>query len=215
MRYLAFPTLLAILLLFIGACGTETENLTEPSDLRPVTGQDLDLDYCWEPTPQSVINTLEWEEFTGTIQPGNGGFLVAQSTTWGPGVYFSIQVPPDALPAGNGPTDFSIRFPTKASYLANQSENCGLGLPLILEMEPGGLVFNEPVTVHATYMPWTGVTAADLWEHWSSYPVFGDYELESVTQGKKGIVNITYKAPHFSRWETGGGGPPEEIIPID
>ena len=126
------------------------------------------LDECaWTaPTPE-ILADLEWETFEGSLLPGYGGFLLANSTTWGPGCSFSIQVPPDALPGAPGDPRIpvSISFPTKDSYLRYEripDLNCGAGLPLILDLEPHGINFLEPLTVYATYMPWTDVTAEDI-----------------------------------------------------
>ena len=210
MRKPVLLSVLASLLLFVGACEDESGNLTRPADFSSATTPDLNVagDCEWAPTSPATLASLEWEEFEGTLQPGTGGFIYAPSASWGAGASFSIQVPPGALPAGAGATDFSLRFPDKASYLNNEGENCENGLPVILEMEPSGMVFLEPVTVYATYMPWTDVTAQDVRDAWWSSTPDGPYELLWVRE-KKGVVTFAYKAWHFSRWETGGPDPPQ------
>ena len=161
-----------------------------------------------------TVPTNDWENFDGTITPGMAGFLHVQQATWGPGVDFGIQVPAGALPLNVGATDFSVRLLKKDVYLANQDANCGKGLPLILRLEPHGLIFNEPVTVSVTYMPWTDVRASDFIDKenllWSPDPELTIYEIEEGTvterrvKGGGYIVTLSYKVPHFSDWEVVG-----------
>lgn len=212
MRKPALFAALASVLMLVGACDNESHDTGRPGDFSPATSTGLNVaeDCEWSPTPPEIIDTLDWEVFEGSLQPGSAGFLIAQPATWGPGCTFMIQVPPGAVTGGpeDPRVDFSIAFPTKESYLANQSENCGNGLPLIMDLEPSGLLFTERVTVYATYMPWTDVTAQDiLSESWWDSSPFGEHELLWV-QEKKGVVTFAFKVDHFSRWAVGAPDPP-------
>jgi hypothetical protein len=133
-------------------------------------------------------------------------------STWPKRSDFAVQVPPDAIPASgepgsDPPIEFSFRVPTRASYDAWDHLNGGRGLPLIVELEPSNITLHEHVVVHTTYMPWTeDQPSVGEWILWTGTPE-NSYPIQSIGE-VNGKVHVTYSVPHFSRWETGGGGPP-------
>ncbi len=213
------PTLLVVLaslFLCLGACGDESTNPAQPDQVSGKTNYILppgapEPPSGWETTPIEILESLEYEEFQGTIIPGMGGLLIAEMSTWPGGSYFSINVPPGALPDDGGgspePVIFTLRVPTRQMYEDYQYLNNGKGLPLTIQLEPSGILFHEPVEILATYMPWTGATIDWEWDQWGVEPgeEWDGYDLQ--VEAVKKSVQLQYKLPHFSRWETGGGLP--------
>ena len=146
------------------------------------------------------LESLEFEEFAGTLLPGQGGMLFGQMETWREGGDFAIIVPPEALPDDDPdyPIEFSIRIPTYQTYMDHPD------LPLILWLEPSNINFLVPLTVMATYMPWTGLTVDDVFEYLCLIPDFQEYGEPEVFE-VDGLVKIQFQAPHFSIWEVNGG----------
>lgn len=209
MRRTFLLAILAGALLVVGACSEEPTDPVELGESSPFTGMALtQTGLPYDPTPDWVLEDLEYEEFQGTIQPGLGGMLSFEMSTWPGGCWFSILIPPEALPAAAGPTDFSIKVPTRASYDEYQYMNDGRGLPLIMHMEPSGLNFLVPVQVLGTWMPWVPVSLIPGdWDLWCLDPALAYYPYDSVQRNGR-YVQVRYSAPHFSRWE--GGGPPPD-----
>ena len=145
------------------------------------------------------LDSLEYEEFSGDILPGYGAILHGEMKTWPGGCYFGINIRPESLPSDlTNPVTFSMRIPTYQSYVDYPD------LPLIIRLEPSDINFIEPVGVMGTYMPWTGLTAQDVFKYFCLLPVFTDYGEPSVTQVDR-YVRIMFNASHFSVWGVGGG----------
>ena len=164
----------------------------------------------YDPDPEhyALIESLDYETFSGVMQPGMGGLMTAVAKTWPGTCYFGINVPPEALPSEQSSTTFSLSVPTYASYMAHAAEN----LPLILRLEPEGIRFQVPVTVLATWMPWDDRTPD---EYFNVEPVYENGVLVDTIADEFGTPSVTkikigwrvmFSVGHFSDWETNGGG---------
>ncbi|HPF36934.1 MAG TPA: hypothetical protein P5571_15290 [Candidatus Krumholzibacteria bacterium] len=191
-RSLVFFILLILALALFG-CGRETDQ-TAPA-VTSAAKYDLG-------DQQDILETLEYEVFTGTIQEGVGGWLTGTMTTWPKNCTFGVMVPPTAVPVGLGSTTFTMRIPTYQSYMDHAADD----LPLIVRLEPSSINFQAPVSVMATYMPWTGMTAEDVFEYWSVSPDYLNYGAPSSVTQVGNRVRIVFEVPHFSDWEL---GPPD------
>ncbi len=47
-----------------------------------------------------------------------------------------------------------MRIPTRASYEQYAEDHGGQELPLIIRLEPSGILFHENIIIMGTYMPW-------------------------------------------------------------
>lgn len=203
----ALKIVLAMALTVMCAVGCEndhTDFLTSPASnndvVLPLNKAKVDPLDTIDPLDltQEFLDTLEYEEFTGTIQPGVGGQLTVEMTTWVGGCLFGLQINPSSVPADWGPTTFSMRIPTYQSYVENP------GLPLIVRLEPSGLNFLEPIGVMATYMPWSGLDAEDMFEYFCLLPEFAEYGEPTAVQVDR-YVRLYFYVNHFSDWGVGGG----------
>jgi len=197
--------LLALIVLATFGCGDGTDTMapdpTEPAGRAPVHI------YGLKPTPPSVLDDLDWEEFSGFVTPGTGSVLMGTLTTWPKNCDVALNIPPNALPAGSPPTEFSLAVPTRDSYDRYRDFNGGRGLPLILRLEPSGIDFQVPVQVFATYMPWAEHNAdAPFYVHWTNSPVF-EYRGMTEMDRDQNRTTVSFDAPHFSDWEVTGGLP--------
>ena len=200
----AFTGLLAMLLMFGISC---TNDPVVPGQSENVSGLQQSAGggsgSGWPSV--ELLDTLDYEEFSGTLVPGQGGALLATMATWPKNCIFSIIVPPEALPDDDSnPVLFSLRVPTYQSYMEHASDN----LPLIIRLEPSNINFHVPVMVMGTYMPWD---LPDAWEYWTIDPLqfFGDVEVITTRQGRKRVL---FDAPHFSDWMVGDDDVPTWII---
>ena len=191
--------LMALLGVAVGCENDPTTVVTQSSVLtfspdKARTGH-VDVAYL----TSEFLDSLEYEEFSGDIIPGQGAWLIGEMKTWPGGGDFAIDIKPESLPPDfTYPVEFSMRIPTYQSYLDYPE------LPLLIRLEPSDINFLEPVTVMGTYMPWTGVTVNDLFEYFCltpEYQYFGEPTIFVVDRK----VKIKFPAPHFSHWGVGRG----------
>jgi hypothetical protein len=151
-----------------------------------------------------IIGAIEFETFSGSITSEYGGWVQGSMATWPRGCTFTLMVPPGAVPGAPGErTEFSMSIPTYESYLAYADAD----LPLIIELEPSGVMFLKPITVLATYMPWADETVDDITDYWSISPAFEMFGPPVVWQDRSRI-RVMFEVPHFSVWESGPPVPP-------
>lgn len=201
-----------VILLFITMAGCQHDgaDLRSPAEQDSIMSTNGMLVECptWTATELEVLDSLEYETFSGSLAPGQGGWLSATMQTWPKNSNFTIMVPPGALPDdGSAPVEFSMRIPTRAAYEQYASENGGVELPLIIRLEPSGILFHENVVILGTYMPWrndeidTGCDAV-FWSTEDGTPTnIGEAELWM----QKNRWRVRFEAPHFSDWEHGTG----------
>ena len=191
----SLSTLLLTGILFVG-CGRDPDGIsrvTGPTVGRPGSASTLHID----------LDELDYEVFSGTLYPGQDGFLSATSKTWGPNCVFSLVVPDSSMPAGSGPINFTMSIPKKTSHIAN-----GLGPWMFIRLAPDQQ-FDGPITVTGTWMPWegtpTGTPPDTLWV----YDCGGtDSTMATITQVpgySPPRYRVSYQVNHFSDWETGPG----------
>ena len=210
MKIQRFKVILWVILITLLAVGCENDpsSVGTQGDVLIVSPDKA----AFDPPPQGFfvpeyydlefLESLEYEEFAGTILPGQGAMLVGQTETWREQGDFAILIPPEALPDDDPdvPIAFSMRIPTYQTYMEHPD------LPLILWLEPSDINFLVPLTVMATYMPWTGATVDDVFEYVCLIPEFQEYGEPEVFE-VDGLVKIRFQAPHFSIWEVHDGGP--------
>lgn len=212
MKNVLFILALFALLLPVSGCdddaSTPTANdgpvvmmrVVEQLDGPPLVGDDCKAPTFTSTDPE-ILNGLTYETFSGTITPGQGGWLLAEPQTWPKGSTFTIMVPPGALPDdGTEPFGFQLQVPTYQSYLDNEDENDGAGLPLVMRLEPSHINFLEPVQIFATYMPWSdpGLDPAD---HTDWAPSCQDDSILWKYDARARKWRVRFEAPHFSDWE--------------
>jgi len=191
---------LAVLGLLLGGCGQDSD---QTSPQVPSAFSSLRIaDKAFLDEHRDLLDQLDYEVFTGTLQSGMGGWLSGTMLTWDKGCTFGVMVPPGAVPDDLGSVQFTMRIPTKQSYQAYEE----LNLPLIIRLEPSGVNFLQPVTVVATYMPWSGMDAQDVFEYWCLNPSYQPFGTPFNIYQDKNRVRIMIQVPHFSDWEI---GPPE------
>jgi len=205
--------LLSTALVFAAGC-QEGPTIQEP-DITELRVKPIGDPHHGGSDHHELLESLEYEEFMGWIEPGVGGGLVGYSETWPSRhpVIFSILVPQEALgepppdpPPGDPPPliEFSLRVPTYDSYMEHP------GLPLILRLQPEGERFLAPIKVTATYMPWAGDPPNGFW---NAEPVYDEYgEVIDVLFNEYGNATvspipagwqISFEVDHFSDWEVG------------
>ena len=192
------------LLVLVGGCQDDPTGFDESGNSPVISGDKSAPD----PTYMALLNSLEYEEVSGSIAPGLGGFIMMEMQTWPGGCTFAVNVPPGALPGDddNG-VPFSIRIPTYQSYLDHADYDNGKGLPVIIRLEPSGLNFLTPLTVWGTYMPWAAVDLSKPFVHRTVAPEYEEFgHVPSVHRDKK-WVRFDFVAPHFSDWEVRGPKP--------
>ena len=203
----ALKIIFAVLLVIVFAVGCENDRttvLTPGNDLEllPNKAKDGPFDTVLVDTSSldlEFLDSLEYEEFSGAILPGQGAWLIGEMKTWPGGGDFAIDIKPEALPPDfNYPVEFSMRIPNYQSYQDHPE------LPLIIRLEPSGINFLEPLTVMCTYMPWTGLTVDDLFEYFCLTPEFEEFGEPTIFEIDR-KVKLMFQAHHFSIWGVGGG----------
>ena len=200
MKRTAFQIILIALLVVAIGCDNDPATVVTPSNVLTFSA-DKGKNYYTNIDPiylnDEFLDALEYEEFSGTIVPGAGAWLIGEMKTWPGGGDFCIDIKPDCLPPDfTYPIEFSMRIPTYRSYVNHPQ------LPLIIRLEPSGINFQVPLTVMGTYMPWTGVTVDDLYEYFCltpEYETFGAPEIFEINRK----VKMKFQAPHFSDWGVG------------
>jgi hypothetical protein len=132
---------------------------------------------------------LEYEVIEGSLEPGQGGAMGEYLRTWPKLCYFGLLVPPGAV---EFPIDFTMRIPTREMYDTYPE----IEDEIIIRLGPSGTEFLEPITVHATWMPWAGDPPPEL--------EFTD----GVTSGRADPIylpdirrwSVTFQIDHFSDW---------------
>lgn len=201
-----------VILLFTAFAGCQHDGTgrQSPAQQDMILSSNSVLAGCptWTATELEVLDSLEYEEFSGSIAPGQGGWLSATMQTWPKNSNFNIMVPPGALPDdATAPVAFSMRIPTRASYEKYAAEHGGEELPLIIRLEPSGILFHENIIVMGTYMPWRNDEidpdcGAVFWSTEDGNPTnIG----EALLWLQKNRWRVRFEAPHFSDWEHGTG----------
>lgn len=183
-------------MLFLG-CGGEPNKAGQLTAPRPIASRTDANEYL------DSLN-LDYEEFAGTLTPGVGGVLNATMTTWGKNCQFSLFVPATAVDPEGSPINFTMRIPTKASYLAHPE----IASKIIVRFEPNGEHFSDSLTVQTTWMPWEGVPPDSLY-YWC---IYGEGVPTVTYLPNINRYRVTYKVNHFSDWEV-GPEPPREPTP--
>jgi hypothetical protein len=110
-------------------------------------------------------------------------------SSWMKFCYFGLLVPPGAV---EFPTDFTMSIPTQAMYDLHPE----IAEEIIIRFAPAGTEFLEPITVHATWMPWEGDPPPEL--------TFTDGETTGTTnpvyQPDIRRWRVTFQIDHFSDW---------------
>lgn len=200
----------AVVLVAVFAVGCENDRTTAvaPSnDLVFLPDKSNNGPFIFDPSYYldiEFLNSLKYEEFSGSLVPGIGALLIGEMKTWPGGGDFAINIPPEALPDDDPTyeTEFSIRIPTYESYLRHPQ------LPLIVWLEPSDVNFLVPLTVMCTYMPWTKATVDDVYEYFCMTPLYEEFGPPTVYE-IDGQVKLQFQAHHFSIW--GVGGPVDEV----
>lgn len=186
--------LIALLVLVAGCDNNDTSTSSQGSLLAPSADKTTAT-----PLTTELLDSLDYEEFHGSLLPGFGGWLQAEMKTWPGGCVFSIMVPPNALPGNiNERVEFSMRIPTYQSYMAHADDN----LPLIIRLEPSNVNFLVPVTVMGTYMPWAPYQPGKEWDYGFIDPDYNIYGVPNYFWVKRWL-RVTYQVPHFSDWASG------------
>lgn len=155
-----------------------------------------------------MLESMEYETITGTIDPGKGGVLSGTLKTWGGDYAYGVVVPAGALDSAGPSVEFSISVPTYQSYMEFAHRNP----PLILRLEPDGAQFHKPVTVLAPWLPWADRLPEQFW---CVVPTYRDSKVVGVTYEDVGEVDlepaptgwrVSFDVNHFSEWETGAVG---------
>ncbi len=142
------------------------------------------------------LDDLVYEEITGTLQPGIGGVMGRNLTSWPKNCYFGLIVPPEATSQMSENLDFKVRVPTKASYLAHPE----LDGTLVIRLEPEGYYFADTLSVIGTWMPWQPMPADHIVKYYSGADS-GLAQVDSIAS--TGRYRVTFRVPHFSDWEIG------------
>ncbi len=172
-----------------------------------------------ELTVEDLLPELDYEEFHAVIDPEFSALFTWQLETWPGGCEISLDVSEDALPDGGDPVHYILRVPTRESYEEHLDFNDGNGLPLIIRLEPDGIIFQVPVTLTCTWMPWQ--QTPDLWTPVGSFGwTYDDFNSDPqndiiITHLPKGKTRVSFGVGHFSDWEVGGRlGPPKDNDPL-
>ena len=210
------PTIL--LLIFVFACAS---NCSDNSGIVDPDGSNLEpLEITGDRAGGIDLDALDYETVSGILTPGSSAILMGIAHTWSfrTPCYYALNIPEGALPAGGDPVEFSMSIPTKDSYLNYMG---GEDLPLILRMEPDGMVFAEPLTIMVSWMPWRPVPDEDDLEYWfyteggGESGHFTDVDLVTIPDG---YDQVHFSVDHFSDWGLGPeglGGKGDEAIPHD
>jgi hypothetical protein len=199
MKSHAILIILIVLLVALVGCENDT-HITGPQDTILTFSSNKAL--CAPPS-QELMDSLDYEEFSTLVMPGEGGWLTAEMASWPRGSLFSINIPPTAVPDNGGePVEFSMSIPTFESYMEHDDE-C---LPLIIRLEPSNVMFQTPVTVMATYMPWVSLKQDDLYnlKTFTYAPEIEEHGTPAYFFEKK-MLRVMFQTWHFSTWGVGGG----------
>jgi hypothetical protein len=201
-----FQTVLIALLVAAIGCENESANVATPRNVLTLSADkgkfyytDIDPIYLND----EFLDSLEYEEFSGILDPNMGAILIGEMETWPGGGDFFINIKPEALPDDYYPIEFSMRIPTYRSYQNHPR------LPLLIRLEPSHINFLVPLGVMGTYMPWTGVTVDDLFEYFCLTPEYETFGAPEVFEVDRKVM-FRFSAPHFSDWGVGGGGQDRE-----
>jgi hypothetical protein len=139
---------LSLCMFFLFGCGHDPSDQGKSANpLTPSTSSPVALDQdCDE-----LLNSLEYETISGTLTPGFGGAMGMNLVTWGRNCWFGVVVPPEAMAPGGDPIEFTMRIPTKSSYLLHPEI---LNDEITVRLEPDGMHFLAPIRVYTTWMPW-------------------------------------------------------------
>lgn len=197
MRKTITLALLIILLLVTFGCENGTKESTLPTSTSNQIGEKTLSPST--PLPDSLLDSLEYEESHGILYPGNGAFLELIMRTWPGSCRFMIRIPQDALPDEdpNTPIPFSIKVPTYESYMEHEAEN----LPLIVLLEPSNLEFRTNIMVYVTYMPWVQPNTDFPYGFGPDYDVYDNAVVALYTRTR---VELILSVPHFSKWIISG-----------
>ena len=201
MKRTGFFALIALSGLLFAGCGGDAGRVSDLTAPPVTVGGGAQ-------TSNLNLETLEYEELTGTITPGVGGLMGRNLTSWDKNCYFGFAVPPDALSPDSPPVTFSMRIPTKAAYLANPE----IYQRLIIRMEPGNVQFQAPITIIGTWMPWqlaTGQAPPDPLYYYSGSEV-GVATRTYLPATKR--WQVMFNVNHFSDWEVGPPRGPAGLI---
>jgi hypothetical protein len=196
---------IALLAVLFGSCSENPqEPVSESAPTAPPAAVSLGgfFDYM------ELLNSLDYEELSGVVQPGFGVILFQEAETWPRNCTFGLMVPSAALDSTEGPVNFTLRFPTYASYRAHPE----LADRLIVRLGPEGVVFDADLTVYGVWMPWGQVPPE--WEYYYlcmdgetlEHCEVGDADAAYIPSTKR--WHLSFSADHFSDWEFGGKYPP-------
>ncbi len=190
--------------LLLAGCGKDIGPVAQLSS--PVTGpeptvQDVGVQFegagdveIHPVLPEIKLDSLTFEEISGTLAPGSGGAMGQYLKSWDKNSWFALIVPPTSVDPQGDAIEFKMRIPTKACYLAHPE----LRGKLIISMEPDNTTFLGPITLQGTWMPWEGAPPESVY-----YYSGGDWGLATVTQVSPTRYQVTFQVNHFSDWELG------------
>ncbi len=183
-------TILAAMILITG-CDNNPNGIAPGND---ITGLNLILNHNL--THAEILELMDYETFTGSLDQHSGGGMLCVPATWPGDCMFSIFVPIGAVPPGP-PVEFTLQIPTYASYMEFREFN----LPMIMRLGPEDVQFEEQLIIQGTWMPWDKRTPDHFWH-------FIDGGQDEVTPFRatkmpNGLWNCVAHVDHFSDWEFG------------
>jgi hypothetical protein len=205
--------------LFVFAVGCQNDELTVDRivDVGPNADKTATkCDYWTDGWVDANTDSTDFEWFTGQIDPtSGGGLLVAFPTTWGHNVWFSVAVPDDALPAGSGLTEFTLKI-LKRDKIDEFRDDCPYtSIPVYMILEPTDTPFDEDITVSGTYMPWIctdlSTVKLDMEKATCVSDGCGSQEYAGTAWQDGNRIRFTFDLSHFSDWEM--GTVPRDTIP--
>ncbi len=191
-----FIAALSLCLFLLVGCGRDPSGQGKSAGpLAPSASSPVALDEdCYE-----LLNSLEYETITGTLTPGSGGAMGMDLVTWGRNCWFGLVVPPEALAPDGDPIEFTMRIPTKGSYLLHPEI---LNDEITVRLEPDGMHFLAPITVYTTWMPWLpyaeGGNARGFCAGEEADSTFAPQWLPDVKRWRQ-----VFQVRHFSDWRVG------------